>query len=277
MAAKVSIVIPCYNHGHFIREALESVSKITDKSLFEVIIMDDGSTDEKTIEVLNSLEKEGYKVIHQKNMGLGAARNNAIKVATGKYILPLDCDNKIKPEYITQAVSILDADDKTDVVYADAEYFGDKHGIWEAGEFNLQKLMIENYIDACAVYRKSIWEKVGGYDEKMPVMGYEDWDFWLRVAFNNGGFKYIHKSLFDYRYSNASMIRTVKPADYFRIMDYMEQKHMGFLGKKYLNNLINYKVSKEKGLAVNVFMRGVFPRLFNLFTKMGLAKKKDIL
>jgi|SRR6185437_8435232 len=272
MAAKISIVIPCYNQGHFIKEALQNI----DKSLCEVIIVNDGSTDVKTIEVLAGLEKEGYRVISQKNMGLGAARNNGIKVASGKYVLPLDSDNKIKPGYITEAVHILDNNEKINVVYADAEYFGDKQGMFQSGEFNLQRLMIENYIDACAVYRKSVWEELGGYDEKMPVMGYEDWDFWLRIAFYKGGFNYIHKPLFDYRYSNASMIRTVKTEDYEKVMNYVGKKYGQYLGKEYLNKLIYYKASK-KGLAFYIMLRSGFPRLHNLLRKMGIVKPKDVI
>ena len=272
MTLKVSIIIPCYNQGHFIKDALQGL----DKNLHEVIIVNDGSTDVKTIEILAGIEKEGYHVINQKNMGLGAARNHGIKAATGQYILPLDCDNKIKPAYITNAIEILDNNGKINVVYADAEYFGDRHGIFESGEFNLQRLMIENYIDACAVYRKSVWESVGGYDEKMPVMGYEDWDFWLRVAFYKGGFRYIHKPLFDYRYSNASMIRTIKAEDYKKVMDYVGKKYPQYLGKEYLNNLIYYKASK-KGLAFYIVLRSVFPRVHNLLRKMGIVKPKDVI
>jgi glycosyltransferase involved in cell wall biosynthesis len=272
MAAKVSIIIPCYNQGHFIKDALQNL----DKGNHEIIIVNDGSSDAKTIEVLAALEKEGHKVINQKNMGLGAARNNGIKVATGTYILPLDCDNKIKPEYISKAVEVLDNNEKVNVVYANAEYFGDKQGIFESGEFNLQRLMIENYIDACAVYRKSVWEEVGGYDEKMPVMGYEDWDFWLRIAFYKGGFKYIDKALFNYRYSNSSMIRTIKAEDYTKVMNYVGKKYEQYLGRGYLNNLIYYKASK-KGLAFYILLRSGFPRLHNLLRKMGIVKPKDVI
>src|SRR5829696_7805690 len=199
MTPQLSIIIPCYNHGQYIKETLQSVFLCTDKSLFEVIIINDGSTDEYTIQTLAELEKNGYTVINQCNQGLGAARNNAIKLARGKYILPLDSDNRIRPEYIYEGIAFLNDAAQFDVVYGNAEYFGEQQGIWIVGEFNLQKLMLHSYIDACAIFRKSAWEKVGGYDDRMPAMGLEDWDFWLRIAFSGGLFKYIPKALFDYR------------------------------------------------------------------------------
>jgi glycosyltransferase involved in cell wall biosynthesis len=274
---KVSIIIPCYNQGHYIREALDSVKAIADKSLYEVIITDDGSTDANTLKVFTELEKEGYNVIHQKNMGLGAARNNAIKVARGEYILPLDSDNRITAEYITEAVKILDADKSIDVVYSDATYFGDKQGTYVMGDFNLQRLMIENFIDACSVYRKSKWEEVGGYDEKMPVMGYEDWDMWLRFAFSKGKFKYIPKPLYYYRSTGNSMIRTIEKEKYDATMQYVQEKYKGYLGRNYLNQLIYFKASKNKGLAFYILLRAVFPRLHNLLNKAGIVKRKDII
>ena len=183
MNPKISIIIPCYNHGQYIREAIQSVEQCTDKSLYEIIIVNDGSKDEYTIDMMDKLAAEGYHVINQVNQGLGPTRNNGIKAARGEYILPLDSDNRIRPEYMYESIKILDAHPEIAMVYGDAQFFGDKDKRHVIGEFNLQNMMVENQIDACAVYRKSVWEAVGGYDEKMPIMGYEDWDMWLNMTF----------------------------------------------------------------------------------------------
>lgn len=277
MIPVISIIIPCYNQGIYITEALQSISLYDDKSIYEIIIVNDGSTEEPTLNILKELVIKGYNIINQPNRGLGAARNTGIKAAMGKYILPLDCDNKIKPEYISEGINLLDKDSTLDVVYSNAEYFGEKEGIWESGEFNLQRLMIENYIDACAVFRKSTWEKVGGYDEKMPVMGYEDWDLWLRIAFQNGKFACLNKVLFYYRYSAKSMIRSVQKDKLSVVFEYMEKKHSRYLNRAYLNQLIFFKASKNKGLAIFLLMKSCFPRITSLFRKVGVMKNKDIL
>ena len=277
MMPVISIIIPCFNQGNYLDDALQSVSKYEDKSIYEIIIVNDGSTDSTTISILRQLSAKGYTIIDQANKGLGAARNAGIKAASGKYILPLDSDNKIKPEYISEGIKLLNNDSTLDVVYGNAEYFGEKFGIWESGEFNLQRLMIENYIDACAVMRKSTWEKVRGYDENMPVMGYEDWDLWLRIAFQNGKFQYVNKILFDYRYTAKSMINSIEDGKFKEIMEYMEKKHNSYLNRAYLNRLISFKTSRKKGLAFNLFMKSYFPALTNLLYKAGVIKKKDIL
>jgi glycosyltransferase involved in cell wall biosynthesis len=277
MTHKISIVIPCYNQGIYLEDALQSIAGHSERDKYEIIIVNDGSTDAATLGILKELETKGYHIIHQLNKGLGAARNTGIKAATGRYILPLDCDNKVAPEYINKAIRLLDNDPSLDVVYGNAEYFGEKAGIWESGEFNLQRLMIENYIDACAVFKKSTWEEIGGYDEKMPVMGYEDWDLWLRIAFGGGKFAYINEVCFYYRYTSTSMIHSIQKKKTETIFEYMGKKHSAYLNRSYLNRLITYKSLKNKGLAFNLAFRSYFPRISNLLRKTGLMKNKDIL
>lgn len=277
MPILLSIIIPCYNQGIYLDDALQSIAQCSDKSLYEIIIVNDGSTDTDTLGILKNLQAKGIHIVNQINKGLGAARNAGIREASGKYILPLDCDNKITPEYIYEGIKLLDNDAALDVVFGNAKYFGERSGVWESGEFNLQRLMIENYIDACAVFRKSSWEKVGGYDEKMPVMGYEDWDLWLRIAFQNGKFAYVNKVLFYYRYSSQSMINTLQKERLAIILQYMEAKHGAYLNRQYLNQLIFFKASKNKSLAFYLAFKSYFPRISNLLRKINVMKNKDII
>ncbi len=223
---KISLIIPCYNHGLYIMDAIDSVELHPDKDLYEIIIINDGSTDEYTINLLQELKNKGYNVIFQKNQGLGKTRNNGIKIAKGKYILPLDADNKISIEYINKSIEILDNNPEYCVVYGDAEYFGEKEGVWKVGEFDKDKMIKSNYIDACAVYRKSEWIKYGAYKEDMPYQGLEDWDFWLTLIENGGKFYYIPEILFYYRVLNNSMIASI-------MKDAMKQK--------ILNSYVFYK------------------------------------
>jgi hypothetical protein len=94
------------------------------------------------------------------------------------------------------------------VVYGDAEYFGERSGRWALGPNDLDQLLERNRIDACAGFRKSLWQRVNGYDEHMPVMGYEDWDFWLRCTVAGAGFRHVDEVFFDYRVRKGSMIGT---------------------------------------------------------------------
>jgi glycosyltransferase involved in cell wall biosynthesis len=206
------------------------VLKSTFESL-EVIIVNDGSTDALTLEVLKELEQEHHyenriQFIHQGNMGLASARNNGIKAATGKYILPLDADNMIRPHYIERAVNILEANQDVGVVYAYAKLFGEKNGIWEFPVFNAKRLLLDNFVEACSVFRKKVWEECNGYDPNMGIMGLEDWDLWIGVMERGWKFYLLKEVLFDYRVSSTSMINNCNiPENRRYLIEYICSKH----------------------------------------------------
>jgi glycosyltransferase involved in cell wall biosynthesis len=211
---KVSIVIPCYNDGTLLREALASIERVRNENLLEVIVVDDGSFEVETANILSKAQEGGYSVVSQSNRGVGAARNTGIRVAKGEFILPLDSDNRLRDVYLNEAVSLLKHNRTTGVIYTDIEYFGETSCPVHAPEFDLLSLIRTGFIDACALYRKSLWEDVGGYDEQMPWMGLEDWDFWLRVAFHGGTFVHLPKVGFDYRVRKDSISVKTTGFDY---------------------------------------------------------------
>jgi len=207
---KVSIIIPCYNHGAMLREALASVEEVRNENLLEVIIVDDGSSEAETIRILKEVAEAGYRVVSQPNRRVSAARNAGIRLANGEFILPLDSDNRLRDVYLKEGVSLLKGNPDIGVVYTDAEYFGEKAGRWHVQEFDLLSLIRKNFIDVCALYRRALWEQVGGYDEQMPWMGLEDWDFWLRVACHGGSFFHLPAVGFDYRVrSDSEIVKTI--------------------------------------------------------------------
>jgi glycosyltransferase involved in cell wall biosynthesis len=199
------VVVPCFNHGAFLPEAVASVVAIR-SDVTELIVVDDGSTDERTSREIDELVTQGIRVIRQENRGLAAARNAGILASGGEYILPLDADNRLRPGYIEHGVRILDSNPRVGVVYGDAEYIGMRRGRWHVGPFERTRLLQWNYIDACAVYRRSVWEQNRGYDGTMPVQGLEDWDFWLGALEHGWEFTYVPEIVFDYRVAQQSMI-----------------------------------------------------------------------
>jgi glycosyltransferase involved in cell wall biosynthesis len=204
-SCKVSVVIPCFNHGEFLPEAVFSVTNIKRDDI-ELIVVDDGSTDERTRKEMDALTARGIHVVRQENKGLAAARNAGIVVSKGEYVLPLDADNHLRSGYIEHGIRILDANPQVGVVYGDAEYIGVRTGRWHVGSFDWDQLLQRNYIDACAIYRRSVWEQNSGYDGTMPVQGLEDWDFWLGALEHGWQFAYVPQVLFDYRTAKESMI-----------------------------------------------------------------------
>ncbi len=206
----ISIIIPCYNSGKYIDEAIQSVRQYPDDEDYEIIVVNDGSDEQYTLEKLKEIKTKGIRIIHQENKGLGNARNTGIDAAKGDYILPLDADNKIYPEYISVGITYLEKHPEISVVYGNALFFGDEKKENKVSDFNVEALLKENYIDACAIFKKEVWKAISGYDENMPVMGWEDWDFWLRAFFKGFKFKHIDKVVYEYRVRRDSMIQTTK-------------------------------------------------------------------
>lgn len=241
----VSIVIPCYNHGQYIQEALDSIDIQKINYTIEVIIVDDGSSDAATLKKLDDLKALNYTVIHQTNGGPGKARNAGIQVAAGKYILPLDADNKISPDYINKAVPVLEKN-KADIVYAAPHFFGDteiKSRQFKVRPFDDLGLVTGNCADACAVFKKEVWEKNGGYDEAMPSYGFEDWDFWISASKNNYVFHFINEKLYYYRILHNSMISVFDNKERTVIIHrYLAKKHAAF----FLEKLVKITYIRER-------------------------------
>lgn len=236
----ISVIIPCYNHGKYITEAIDSIEKSTRKD-FEIIIINDGSTDKETIDQLEVFNKKGYIVLNQINKGAMNARNNGIKISKGKYVLPLDADNLIYPEMISKSVELMENDSSISIVYSDRMLFGERNGLIKVGTFNLPLMLIENQIDTCAVFRKEVWIKTGGYDENMPMQGWEDWDFWLTSYSLGFNFAYLPEPLFQYRVSVSSAIQNLMNSERLDEMKkYLMTKHVLLLNKEYKKLLERY-------------------------------------
>jgi len=201
----VSVVVPCYNHGKFIDDAVNSILTQTYENI-EIIIVNDGSTDEETNTYLETYSKPKTRVITTTNQGLPSARNNGIKEAKGKYILPLDADDKIHPEYIEKALKIIKEDENIGIVYGKTEFFGDKSGVWELPAYSLEEMLLRNLIITCSMFKKSDWEKVGGYSKDM-VYGFEDHDFWLSLLELGREVRFIPEVMFYYRKVNTETTR----------------------------------------------------------------------
>lgn len=205
---KVSIIIPCYNHGRYVDEAVQSCLNQTYQDV-EIIIVNDGSTDKETNELLNNYQKPKTKVVTTQNQGLAMARNTGIKKASGAYILPLDADDKIAPTYIEKAVKILDDNKNIGIVYCNAEFFGAQQGRWELPEYKFSTQLNGNCIFCTSLFRKSDWEKVGGYKKEMKY-GWEDYEFWLSLIENGCEVYRIPEVLFYYRqHVEASMLKKI--------------------------------------------------------------------
>ena len=252
----VSVIIPCYNQSHFLHETIESVLK-SDYPSYEIIIVNDGSTD-STNQIGSRLADQYSRItyISQNNAGPSVARNNGIKRAKGKYILPLDGDDLISPDYISSAVKTLENGPEVKVVYCRAEKFGAKKGPWNLKPFSLSRLALDNMIFVSGVYRKSDWEAIGGYAEEM-TWGYEDWEFWISMLKNGGKVVQLPLIGFYYRTSSTSRRKSVKREGKRKTIDFLNKKHKDFFYRELDGPL---RSSRTHSKNINRFMR-IFKKL----------------
>lgn len=227
----LSVIIPCFNHENFLEDAVNSVLNSSYRN-YEIVIMDDGSSDGsfKKAQELEKKHPDRVRAFRQENAGPSVARNQAIRLAKGKYILPLDADDKIGKKYIKQAIKLLEADQTIKLVYCEAEKFGLKSGRWNLRPFCPQLLAKDNMIFVSALFRKNDWALAGGFDERMK-WGWEDWEFWISLLENGGEVKKLSCIGFYYRIHSISRRKSVTKQAKKKTIDLLNEKHAVFLNK----------------------------------------------
>ena len=202
----ISVIIPCYNQEKYISECLNSLIAQTFKD-FEAIIIDDGSTDSSALIVRNYTDKyPNFKLLSQQNQGVIAARNFAISNAKGEYIFPLDADDIIVPQALEKFVEAIKSK-KGDIITSRVQMFGEKTGEMKLKSPNKYNLSKNNCLVNSSLFRKSDFDKSGGYDSEFNL-GLEDYDFWLNMVLRQKLKIYrIPEILFFYRIKNIKESR----------------------------------------------------------------------
>lgn len=243
MSIKVSVIVPCYNQVEFLNECLISVLNQTYED-WECIIVNDGSTDE-TEKISLEWEKKDSRFVYLKkeNGGLCSARNYGIAHASGKYILPLDSDDKIGSEYLERGIKVLEKDKDVGIVYCKAHLFGTENKDWILPTFDKKHLLCENLIFCSALYRKEDWKKIGGYDENLKY-GWEDWEFWINMVYSldKKVIKLNYKGFY-YRIKESSMITFINKdkTKQLETLDYIYFKHKKLYNDSFGHPIISYR------------------------------------
>ena len=231
----VSVVIPSFNYGRFVGEAVDAVLAQTFTNL-EVIVVEGGSSDPQSRRTTLALDWPRSRVIAQDEPHLtGANRNFGICHARGKYVCCLDADDMLAPTYIEKAVFLLEVCG-CDVVSTATQFFGtsnERVGILEAP--NLADMLEANHVATCAVFRRSLWREAGGYRDTEPsVTGHvpEDWMFWVRLAALGAQMRNICREyLFLYRSHGPSLSTRISlPEAVQRVL--VRQANADLLGPK---------------------------------------------
>lgn len=202
-SGKVSVIMPCYNDGAYIEESAVSVFRQTYAPV-ELIVVDDGSNDPRTLQALERLKDQvRCRVLRTDHLGVVPARNKGIAQADGEFILPLDSDDLIDATYIEKAVRIMRADPSVGVVYCLADLFGEEHGPWPLPQYSLKEMLKENIVFVSSVFYKADWERTGGFKSNMTY-GLEDYDFWIGLLEIGRQIVQIPEVLFHYRIKKRS-------------------------------------------------------------------------
>jgi glycosyltransferase involved in cell wall biosynthesis len=222
--------MPFYNQSEFIAVTIDSVKKqhFTD---YEIIIINDGSTEKGAVEFLNKFADHHTTVLHIANSGVSAARNYAIKHSNGEYILPLDADDCIDELFLYETVAVLDKMPEVEAVRTGVKYFGVLNHEEILPVYSRRRHLLQNLFFNTTLFRKSSFLNAGGYDEQF-LIGWEDWDFFLRLVERESQVYTIERPYFFYRIKESS-----------RNADLQEEKKQNAeqqLYKKYLESYLQY-------------------------------------
>lgn len=207
----VSVIVPCFNLGQYLEDAVDSARAQTHRDL-EIVVVNDGSTDEGTLRALDRLRATEVIVVDSENRGLGAARSLGVSRSRGAFLLPLDADDLIRPTYVERTLAVLRERPEVKIAYAQTELFGEERGVWDM-PYAFPEILWRNLIVCTALVRRGDYERAGGY-KTMTYMGWEDWDLWLSIIDSavtppeHIGYQ-VPEPLFRYRIRGPSMIRSL--------------------------------------------------------------------
>lgn len=204
----ISIVLCTYNDSHFLKNAIPSC--IQQNINAEIILVDDCSIVPLNQEVQQLINQHSIKYIRKdKNAGLAAARNTGIAAATSDLIIPLDADDHFYPNVLGTLVrEIHDAD----VVCGNVTDSGITHypTISRVPVLTKEHFLQDNPLYCSSLFRKSMWEAVGGYNEKYHT-SYEDWNFWAKAFAAGFRLKYVNMTVYHHESRADGMLRLLHP------------------------------------------------------------------
>jgi glycosyltransferase involved in cell wall biosynthesis len=242
---RVSVLVPCCDLGEFLDEAVGSVLAQTFQD-FEIVVVDDGSTDAATTALLADYRRPKTRVLRVPHGGVSAARNHAIAATTGPYLCALDADDRLEPTYLAKTVERLDADPSVTFVSCWLRAFGDEEWDWTPDRCDLPGLLWEDTVLTASLVRRAAVVAAGGYDTRMPYQGAEDWDLWLTLVGRGHRGVIIPEVLFNYR-RRADSLSTVawNGPGHVPLADYRVDKHADL----YRAHLIDVLLHQDEDIA----------------------------
>jgi glycosyltransferase involved in cell wall biosynthesis len=260
----ISVVIPCYNDGKYLPETIAKLSLQTYQH-FEIIVVNDGSTDPLTLAVLNELSSKNIKVLHKENGRMASARNYGVKQATGSIVVALDADDYFDPSFFEKGISVLATNENVAVVTSYIQLFGEMKKVAKPRGGNEYNFLFTNQCPACAMVRKSVWDAVEGYDEAM-IKGYEDWEFYIRITQKGWLIHVIPEKLLYYRQTTKSVHKNDTLTHRAQLVDYIVSKHKEWYLEKLKELITNEQIIyKDSRVSYQVIATLLKNRITNKF------------
>ncbi len=229
----VSIVIPCYNLGAYLQDTVKSVLDQTYQD-FEILIVDDGSNDSMTLDLLASYHPPRTRIIRTENRGLAEARNIGLRESSGCYLSFLDADDLLMPTFLERTVATLEVHPSVAFASCWLIAFGDAEFEWKPNRCDFPHLLAEDTVCTAALTRREALLAVGGYDSRMPIAGYEDWELAISLVESGSRGIIIPDFLFRYRIRAGSMTAScTAPHNHARLMAYLVDKHASTYQRHY--------------------------------------------
>jgi glycosyltransferase involved in cell wall biosynthesis len=224
--ADITAVVPCFNYGAWIGEAVDSLLA-QDGGAPRVVVVDDGSTDPATIDVLAGLT---VPVIRQENAGLSAARNTGYRSTDTPLVISLDADDRLPPDALRRLRAPLDRDPSLGFTYGVTRFFGDWDKTMDFPPLDAFRLLYRHIIGPVGLTRRALWEDVGGYDPAF-LTGYEDWDFWLGALEHGWRGEKVPDVTFLYRRHGETMVHGAR-REYRRLYGMLREKHAALFARE---------------------------------------------
>lgn len=255
---KVSVIVPCYNEELNLIRTINSIKKQTYQNI-EVIIVNDGSYNLLTKKILNSFKDKKITIINQKNKGLGISRNIGIKKSKGKFVLFLDSDDWLHTNAVEEFVKFLNNNEDIPYVYSNIVNKNQSNAVL-IRHFNFFEQLFSNQIPYSIFIRRNVLFNIGLYDEKMPIMGFEDWDLNLRLGAKKFYGACINKNLFYYNVSEDGMLKSLSLKNFITLYLYIRNKNKDLYKFKNILKIYFkfYKVKSTHTLILYFFYNFLF-------------------
>ncbi|HRZ19106.1 MAG TPA: glycosyltransferase [Methanofastidiosum sp.] len=235
----ISVIIPCYNQGRYLDQAVQSVLDQTYKN-FEIIIINDGSTDEYTNELLKKYNKRNTKVYKTQNQGLASTRNYGFSLSKGEFVQFLDSDDFLDPNKFKDQMNIFNKYKDLDVSYTNYKYYYDNTK--EFSDSRMEDLIGKNPFEDfvykwqrgisipihCAMFKREIFNENGPFVSGFKAT--EDWLMWVEIAHKGCKFRYLNRDYALYRIQSNSMTRNKS------FMLYWVSKAISYIENKYISD-----------------------------------------